>query len=554
MSLKKYAQTASSASILVFVIGLVTILYIMLIPPADRAALILGEDAPRPGDSVPESERDITRSFNFVGPGLVDGSSQGYEHELGSVNLRTRTNSRVFAEEQAFHVYNSVSSERVKVLPFFVDSEGLVDNVYLSFVAPKRQGILTITLNGNPIYENQLSTANIAPIRIPVASLRRENLLEISVNGVGWAFWRKNEYIIEHFKIYGDVTDTTEQSSFGTFDLRATETSLLRRAVLEFYPNCQDAGTLFISVNNRQLFSQIPDCGILNRVDIPLSQLRTGLNSVEFETRTDTYLIDRIKVMTTLEERDDLIYYFVLDEVLFNTQGTTRHVCGEVDGVCPEGCSALDDKDCCFRQNPDGFWCTIPTFNANDRCVANVDQFTIGRCESGYEDRRGDPPSGFAGRCGDNTDGVCPQGCSRFFDKDCCLTPGSGNYWCYNLPTIGVSGICVSGLSTDLAQLCPGGYVSESGSRFNVPETGVIDDGEELRSRYKVEVTLEFVGMQDRKRGSVRVNGFERTFNTFDSQVVLDASDFVQSGNNYVQIVPQNSFNLVSVAVRVRER
>lgn len=552
MASNKRAQTASSASVLVFIIGLVIILYIMMIPPEDRLALIQGGQV-TPGGLPPDIsvESDPERNFNFIGPGLVHDTDAGYEHMLGAINLRTRVNSQVFAEDAAFQVVRSYSSEKNKVIPFFV--EGKVDNVFMSFVAKKHEGVVSFILNGQPLYENDLQTTNVAPIRIPTGSLQRNNVLEIRVSDVGWKFWKKNEYIIENFKIYGDVTDASQQSSYSTFELRDSEVSLLDSAVLEFYPQCQNSGSLFISVNDRQLFSQIPDCNSLNRLTIPDSLLKTGLNSVEFETQTDSYLIDRIAVKTTLSEQDNLIYYFVLNDDFFQSI-TTKEVCGEVDGACPVGCSHLDDKDCCFEEYPNGYWCTIPTFNANNRCVANVDRFTIGLCESGYADEQGDPPVTFEGRCGDNTDDLCPAGCSRFFDKDCCLTEDSGNYWCSNLPTIGVSGICVSGLSNDLSQLCPGGYVDEDGRIFSVPSQGLLVDEDTLRTQYNVEVTIEFVGTQDRKRGIVRINGDDRTFNTYDSSVMFDASEFVKSGNNYIQIVPQNSFNLVSISVKIKER
>lgn len=548
---KKSQAGSTSAAVLIVIVTLAIILYVMMIPPEARVEILEGTSS----GTTPEtdSESDIQRRFSFAGPGWIDEEAVGREHLLPQLQLRTRINSKIFAEEGSFHIYRSARSDVRKETTFYIDELAQASNIHLSFVAAKRSGILTIRINGIPIYEGEMTTLNIPAIPIPQSILSEANTIEFSVSSPGWKFWQRNEYIIDNMRIFGDVTDTSEQSSFVTLELTQSESDLLQRALLDFMPGCRQetVGQLRISVNNNQIYMQTPDCQMLNRFDIPPSLLRQGLNTIEFQTERDNYLVEQIKVQTTLRERDDLVYFFELDRDLFETQRSRTAVCGEVDGICPEGCSALEDKDCCFETYPDGYWCTIPTFNANDRCVGNVDQFNVGRCESGYEDRQGRPHPDFEGRCGDNTDGVCPVGCGPVQDKDCCLE--YGQYWCPNLPLSGVSSICVNELSTDRAALCPGGYISESGSRFGGTTTGVVDEESNLRSRYKVEVTLEFL-TGDRKVGRISINGLERGFNTFDNTITFDVSDFVREDNNYLQLIPQNRFNVVGITVHVRER
>ena len=463
-------------------------------------------------------------------------------------------------EENAFFIQNSFFGDpKVKELSFSVEDLTQLDNARLSFLAKKREGILTIALNGDPIFEDRLDSLNIEPLKLDKGRLQDTNVVELSVSSPGFfGFWKTNEYIIDDFKIFADVTETSQQTSLVNFEIKASEKTFLKRARLKFFPSCdpREVGILSVDVNNQRVYSQVPDCDVLNIFDIPTAGLFQGINSLEFMTTRDTYLIDRVVIETELEDNDDLIYYFDLDEDYFDLFEEAEAVCGEFDGVCPNNCDEDDDQDCCFQEYTDANWCDVPTGNENDRCVGRVDQFNFDRCPSGYENDNGKPSEYVEDFCGDDTDGVCPFGCSPFHDQDCCLAEDTGNFWCDDITTIGVQGICVGVVNQDTCRFCPDGYEGEDQDPVcagGYESRNVETDEVELKDQYDAEVELRFVDDGKRKRGVIRVNDFETGFSTTDPIVTRDISRFVLDGNNYVQIIPENDFNLVNIEVEVTE-
>jgi len=548
--MKKKSQSSIFAAILILVIALTLIIYIVSIPPEDRDSLLGRPSVSNGAPGLIVGEHD----FSFKGPGLVDIASSGEKtHRLPSINLRTRINNEFLLESASFIVSRNFKDDNRKVLAFYVEDIDNVDNVYLSFLAPKRSGVLTITLNDNVIFEGELSKTSFSPLRIHRNMLMKNNILTFSVSGVGIQFWRKNEYVIEDFKIFADVMQRSEQSSYVTFQIPESDYDNLDGATLSFYPSCNQGsvGRLIIKLNRAVIYDQIPDCNILNRYDLPKNVLIESTNSLEFSTLKDTYLIDRIEIQTKVRDRSDLIYYFELSEDLFSSTTKPKAVCGEIDGICPSGCSPFLDKDCCFLEySGRGFWCMVPTSNVHQRCVGRVDNFNFLDCPSGYEDSQGRPPEDFKGHCGDNTDGKCPVGCSIFYDKDCCLEQNM--FWCSDLAVTGLTGVCVSTVTNDECKFCPSGYV---GKNYN-PSCDPISRSplkyeSTLKPEYSSRLILRFVDDGERKVGVIRINGFETSFNTNDGEVEKIIDRFVVEGNNYIQIIPESKFNLVNMRVRV---
>lgn len=552
---------ASRAAVLIIAVALALVVYIVTIPPADRAALFAGNpDAVGSYSSSSGASGNVVadNDFRFTGPGFVDDSDEGQIlHRLPAVNLRTRVNSEILIEDPAFYVTQSMRTDRNKVMVFSIDDLDSVDNVYMAFVASKRVGVLTVDLNGNTIYEGALEKAGFAPLKISKSMLKKSNIIEFNVNEVGLLFWKKNEYIIEDFKVFGDVVSRSEQSSYITFDVSANEEKFLEKMSLEFYPDCEQKSVsrLQIRINEELVYNQVPDCNVLNKFDLPTRVIESGSNSLEFETEADTYLIDRIELESELSENDDFIYYFEMDERMFNSYDEAKAVCGEFDGSCPDGCSEDLDKDCCFVEYfGNGYWCDIPTQFVNERCIAKVTADNVGDCSSGYEDKSGDPADLFEDMCGDDTDGECPVGCSADLDKDCCLVEDSGNFWCDDLPLNGVSGICMDTVNSDQCGFCPSGYEGEEfDPDCSYDSSNPLDYVSNLKGDYNVKLSMKFVESSERKRGLLRINGYETSFSTYDDEVEKKIDKFVEEGTNYVQVIPQNSFNLVSLRVRVLE-
>ena len=85
---------------------------------------------------------------------------------------------------------------------------------------------------------------------------------------------------------------------------------------MKFNPECiqSQTGLLEIEINNRGIFSGVPDCGLLNRYSVPTGALDAGVNDVVFKTSKGSYLIDQIEINLELEELSSPLYWFELTE------------------------------------------------------------------------------------------------------------------------------------------------------------------------------------------------------------------------------------------------
>ena len=77
-------------------------------------------------------------------------------------------------------------------------------------------------------------------------------------------------------------------------------------------------------------------------------------------------------------------------------------LCGDNnDGVCPSNCPSpakYYDKDCCYKANPDNFWCReLPISGLPNKCTAYIASSQCQECYSGYEDDGGSTPQSCTG-------------------------------------------------------------------------------------------------------------------------------------------------------------
>jgi len=472
------------------------------------------------------------------------------EHSLSSFRIGVGAEGRVIEEVHSLYLKSSVFQSVAENVSFFID-EGLTDDVKLSFnIGRVAKGRLMIFLNGELLVNKDFEALSSHFITLPKEVLVRRNVLTFKVSSPGWAFWRTNEYQLSTVQVTGKVTDVSGAESTQAFFLSDEEVSRAERIVLKFFADCdpRTAGRLTIKVNGVRVFSGVGDCGVMNTVELDTSYVNRGDNTVSFRTDSGSYLIDNVVVKVRLAEPEYPVFYFDLDDDLFTVRKERVVVCGEIDGKCPYGCDEDLDKDCCFETSGH-YWCDVETEQLNDRCVSFVTEKTRDRCESGYEDEYGRPPLVGEGVCGDDTDGVCPAGCPRYYDKDCCFEMGD-NYWCDDVP-LGrpLSAVCKAGVEPDERSACPDGYYDESGHRLRVSES-LDDEEEELLSRYRVVLTLFFPNRAP-KTGVVVVNGREVGFELDASEFSKDISDYVRSGTNSLEIIPRNTMDITSVRVDV---
>lgn len=555
--------SAAPAATLVAIIGVAIVLYIVLIPPEARQE-ILG-DAPYstvPGQTSPSQEiveRDlINRTLVLENIGEVDYIKQTeIEHNIPAMNLYTKTEGSLIKDVASLYIKNTLFSEEFKSVEFQIKYVENSENILLNFLVKDGSGRLIITLNGFEIFNQEIETINIKPIEISKDILKNNNVLEFKVENPGFLFWKVNEYSLEKVTVTGDLTDVSKREASGLFYVEHEEKQNSEKATLNFYPDCdvRNVGRLSVSLNQRQIYTGIPDCNILNKQDFPSEYLAVGNNVLNLFAESGDYYVDNIKVDVELKEPDTYIYYFNMDESYFNALTEKDPVCGDVDNICPDDCDADLDKDCCFEASSKNFWCDIATSETDDRCVGAVTFDRCKLCSSGYEDEDGDIAPACKNLCGDDNDGICPIGCTDFADKDCChLRPT--NYWCDDVPKeTGVQGVCKKTVSQDECGYCPDGYKNKAGESPGCPIDKKFEvEDYSLKSKYDVDLTLKFVHDNDNKKGELVINNNKFYFDTKDDSYTRKLDQFVEPNFNSIQIIPKSSMDIVELEVKLKER
>lgn len=307
-------ETGSNAAIVIGVITLIIIFYILFLPPEAREELL--------DDTSSNSDSNYAIYNNSILNEQVGRleyySAQGERHSLPNVNLFSLRNAVQMANVNPFTIRNGWFDTVKRNFTFTISDFENTDDIILNFNTHKNQGVLRIRLNGRLIYEYDIDTYNINPIKLNKEFLKPINNLAFEVSGVGYKFWTTNEYSLKDIQVIGYVTDITKQQAQNTFTISSGEKNNLERAIFNFYPQCDKTTVepLQIILNNRVIYEGVPDCNTDNRFELYKDDLNAGKNTVAFKT-TGRYMIDSIYVDTDLQEVSSYIQYFQIPQEVF---------------------------------------------------------------------------------------------------------------------------------------------------------------------------------------------------------------------------------------------
>jgi len=304
-------QSSGAVGTLVAIIGLIIILYVLFLPPEEREKL-LGDDD-NGGVVDDDDEDDFNRSLLKENPGLLQFLSfDEYEHNIPSINLFSTTEANILKEVNSLYVKKGVFDQINAEFEFEISDLQNIDNAILSFSAKRRAGILTIKLNNDVIFSNEIPGKNVDPIKLEDMHLSGKNTMSFSVSDVGLAFWKVNEYLLENLQIVANLREVGEQKSRNTFVITKTEKDNADSARLRFVPECTpgQVGMLTVYLNRRNVYSAVPDCGIPRPLEFSKDYLQEGENEIMFSTDKGHYLIDQISITTELADVRYPSYYF----------------------------------------------------------------------------------------------------------------------------------------------------------------------------------------------------------------------------------------------------
>ncbi|MCM2324897.1 MAG: hypothetical protein NDI94_00395 [Candidatus Woesearchaeota archaeon] len=304
----------SMIALLVFIIGGSLILYIMFLPPQDRADLL---EQNRTALGLPPLKDKITLILMEEPGRLSNIPDTEIFKSLPEFNLFTRTDATSLIDFDSIYIKKSLYEEQQRNITFKIDKFDDTDNFILSFNAPTHVGMMTIILNGNILTSKEFTTESPSPIKLPKDFLQQQNFLVFKVSGPGVEFWKNNEYILENLKITADVTDRSSQENQQMVLITEQEKDNLESFKLAFAVDCReiDNAPLEVYLNKRIIFSGVPDCGSKVLVpEVDESRLRKGENELLFRTEKGNYLIYNVETKLKLKEPIFPTYYFTIND------------------------------------------------------------------------------------------------------------------------------------------------------------------------------------------------------------------------------------------------
>ncbi len=310
--MRRKAQAASGAATLIGIILVLFIFYILFLPPEERKSLLDEGTLTAPGDSA------IGNKLLDVAPGrLTFTDKKVIDHSIPNIYLESARESVILAQENPFTIYKGLFGEQKKRMVFSVDNLNNLESVMLGFSAPYRKGILTITLNGMPVFENAVPVQNVPPIVLPKSLIREANELEFSVQG---SWFQRKKFELSDIKVVGELTDAARQRAESSFTISPTEFDNLESVFLDFFPICDQSqvGIMTVGLNGKLLFAAPPACDSLNRQEVFKEDLNEGKNTIYFQIDRGSYRIEQVRVRSTLKPVQSYIQYFDVKQSLYN--------------------------------------------------------------------------------------------------------------------------------------------------------------------------------------------------------------------------------------------
>jgi hypothetical protein len=309
----KKGQGGVNAAVLVAVIAGLIVLYILFLPENEREALLENKSISKTSSGSTVDDEDlILRKF----PGRLDTVEGVIDKSIPNIFLFEKTEAKELVKLNPIIVRNGWFDKKIREVRFSIADLENTENLVLAFNAKKHDGILTIKLNNQIIFENDLVTETSPPIRLDKNLMESSNSFEFSVSSVGFGFWNTNEYSIEDLRIIGDITDRSKQESRNVFTLSDRELFNVEKAELRFVPYCRSeskVGVLDVLVNNRNIFSAVPVCEDPYRQSVPLGILNEGENRVIFRTNKGSYSVEQIQMEFVEKDVIEKVYFFEIN-------------------------------------------------------------------------------------------------------------------------------------------------------------------------------------------------------------------------------------------------
>ncbi len=526
---KKGAEpSAGSSAIMLVIIAGVIIFYLLMVSPTERAKLL--NDSSSSGGTGGNSGATFTEQEMLLQENIGRLTKMPFSeknHELSALSINTKTNAQVVADVSSLYVRNSVFTKKFPEINFRMDPD-LSANVKLSFNVVKANGVLMVYLNGHEVFAGDIKYTSPPAIELPEDILDDNNNLVFYLYRPTWAIWRIGEYELRNVNILADITDISNDAATVDFAISDIEYDNIDEARFYFLPECtvSEVGKLTIFLNNRRIYSAIPDCGIQNHLILDTYELDPGKNTVSFKTESGEYLLDQLRVKTILKDTVYPVYYFDLDDKYF-FEGEDEDDEEDYTYFCDESISNSNNngRTILFEYDGDvietGWEC-----DDNEDCFGNFRRYTEEKSESMVTNRLCEEldEDDFKYFCATDDESILMKNERDVEDTGWECTGGrtcEGNSELYDREKLEA-------------------IVKEELCYYDDDNTPIYYGDAQFKEKYDVTVTLRFPD-NNYKELTVWVNGYRKHVSTREHAYDFNIDAYLYPGSNAVEIVPESS-------------
>ncbi len=301
---------------LIFLIGIMIVLYTLILPPCDKCRL-LGRDCPVTCDEVESGSVLLLESPGDVG----EVEDDNVRHVFDSANLFSKSGPESSILSNSLMIKNSLFGTLDQDLEFSLDDLENLKEFTLDFAVVEAKGNLMIYLNGKEIFNEHIAPNNVKSVRIPVEYLEEENTLTMSVNPPGFAFWTSNKYYLKDIMLIKGF-ELTHTSEVFDFSVGSSERSAIKDSELRFYVYCKgemgQTNVLKAYLNENLLYSELLACINENfKVEIDEDYFESGTNQLEFSVSGGDFLVTDIEIFNEVEGKVYPSYTFYISDSIY---------------------------------------------------------------------------------------------------------------------------------------------------------------------------------------------------------------------------------------------
>jgi hypothetical protein len=302
---------------LVFLIAVMIVLYVLVLPPCDKCKL-LGKDCPDDCEAVSYGKILLQEHPGDIG----EVEEDNVRHLFDSADLfgNSDPNSRVLSN--SLEVKSGLFGSLDQTLDFRMDGLENLDVATLSFAILEAKGNLILTLNGKPIFNQELDKDIVKEIELPVEYLEEENNIELRVNPPGFAFWMTNKYLLKDIHL-NENYEKSQTSDVLEFSVSSSERNSIQDSDLDFYIFCRGepgiANIMKVYLNDNLLFSELVPCiNEEHSVDVEQEYFESGINELEFTVSGGNYLVSDIVIDNEIAGDVYPSYTFYISEAVYD--------------------------------------------------------------------------------------------------------------------------------------------------------------------------------------------------------------------------------------------